>query len=177
MELIKELLTIYWGQITVLLLGLGYFIKRYFDSKSKKLEINHSLFQQNKINAISTFFYNYAKVESTWFGLKIYDVLDRKMTVDEIDNIIWPPINDLKKSVLELKIYFDQGSHKHFQNALDTYLELNDQLCRLYFNYDRDTKTTNKVNAFYLSQDNTKRKLVPILENITLVCRISFSTK
>jgi len=51
---IKDLLTIYWSQFTLILIAIGslvfYFIKRHFDKSSKKIEINHSLFQQNRLN-------------------------------------------------------------------------------------------------------------------------------
>ncbi len=60
---IEELFTTYWSQVTLLIIGIGYFIKRIFDQKSKKLEINHSLFQQNRINAVSKFLSTYAKTE------------------------------------------------------------------------------------------------------------------
>lgn len=46
----KDLLTIYWSQTLLIfssIIGLiAYFSKRYFDLKSKKKEINHSIYQQ-----------------------------------------------------------------------------------------------------------------------------------
>ena len=43
---IADLFTTYWSQMTLILLGVGYFFKRWFDNKSKKIEINHSIYQQ-----------------------------------------------------------------------------------------------------------------------------------
>ena len=54
MEL-KELFTTYWSQITLLLIGISYFIKRGFDIKTRKIEINHSLYQQNRLSTVNRF--------------------------------------------------------------------------------------------------------------------------
>jgi len=44
---IKEILTTYWSQTLLLLLGIGYLVKRGLDFRSKKKEINHSLFKNS----------------------------------------------------------------------------------------------------------------------------------
>jgi len=96
--MIEKLLTTYWGQTTLILLAIAYFIKRIFDNKSKKIEINHSLFQQKRLKVLNDFYSNYAKTEFLWDHLAIYDILSNKLVAKEIDNIIWPILNDLKKN-------------------------------------------------------------------------------
>jgi hypothetical protein len=73
MEL-KDIFTTYWSQVTLILLAVGYLIKRGLDIKSKKTEINHSLFQQNRISSVKTFFSKYAKTELMWNQLAIYEI-------------------------------------------------------------------------------------------------------
>lgn len=92
MEL-KDILTTYWSQITLLLVGIGYLIKRGLDIKSKKLEINHSLFQQNRLYAINRFFESYAKVELMWNQIAIYDIISQKLSPMEIDLLVFPTLN------------------------------------------------------------------------------------
>ena len=56
----EDILTKYWSQITLLLLAIGYFIKHIYSLREKR----HSLFQQNKINAISKFLTCYSEAEN-----------------------------------------------------------------------------------------------------------------
>jgi hypothetical protein len=67
---IEKLFTEYWSQFTLLLIGFGYFIKRIFDNISKRQEINHSLFQQKKLEVANSFFSTYAKAELIFTHIK-----------------------------------------------------------------------------------------------------------
>ena len=63
---LSDLFTTYFPQVTLILgavASLGfYFIKRGYDLKSKKVEIKHSIFQQNKLDSIKSFFSEYILV-------------------------------------------------------------------------------------------------------------------
>jgi hypothetical protein len=132
--LIKELFTTYWSQVTLILLALGYVIKRILDSKSKKIEINHSLFQQNRITTVNRYFAKYAAVELMWNHIDIFEILTHKLDAKEIDDIIFPPINDLKGILLELRIYFDKDDYKLFEDLTNRLISINGKLKNLYFN-------------------------------------------
>lgn len=149
----QKLLTDYWGQITLILFGIAYFIKRIFDSKSKKTEINHSLFQQNRINAITLFLNNYANVILMWQRIEIWNILSNKLTVAEIDNTIFPPLNNLKQSVFELMIYFDELDHREFEKIMDNFMEVNATLGNLYFNPSKFTTVSEMVTVFNSKKD------------------------
>ena len=170
-----DLLTTYWSQITLVFLAIGYFIKRIFDDKSKKLEITYSLFQQNRINAVNNFFSNYTKVEFLWNQLPIRDVLSHKITAKDLDLLIQPPINDLKRSIFELKIYFDQNAHNNFEQAIDNFLAINRTLMHQYFNYDSDVDINQKVNCFYDTKDKSLKANSIVIDKIAQLVRNTFN--
>ena len=173
----QEILTTYWGQTTLILAIVTFFIQRLFNLKSKKIEISYSLFQQNRITAVNTFYTNYAKVEFMWHSLSIWDILEHKISSKEMDNIIWPPLNDLKKSVLELKIYFPTQEHKYFQQLLDNFLLINNNLSKNYFDFDQEKKLTHKTNDFNFFKDEMEKKNNKILESISEIIRLSYYHK
>lgn len=163
------------SQVPIFLLAISYFIKRYYDLKTKKVELNHSLFQQNRISAINNFYSNYAKVEFMWHELSINDILEYKILPKEIDKVIWPPLNDLKKSVLELKVYLTLDNHSYFQKLLDNFLLVNNNLIRNYFDYDRDKTVTNKKNSFSIFKEKIVKENNNILDQVSIKIRKSFN--
>ncbi len=163
---LKDLLTTYWSQVTLILLALGYLIKRILDIKSKKTEVNHSLFQQNRIIAVKTFFSKYAKAELMWHQLEIYDVFNKKLTAKEIDKIIFPHLNELKETLLELKIYFDDDCHKYFEQLTKGILSINDRLLSLYFNSKPEINTTNKTTDYYSFKEEILKKNGEIMDEL-----------
>ena len=168
MEL-KDLFTTYWSQVTLLLIGISYFIKRGLDIKSKKIEINHSLYQQNRLSAINRFFENYAKAELMWNQIAIYDILSRKLSPKEIDQLIFPILNELKKNILELMIYFNESDYKNFKLLVANVESINDKLSELYFDYNPDINDTIKSNEFQLIKMTAyqkNNKILPIISNV-----------
>src|SRR5258706_15161692 len=109
----KDFVTIYGSLLTLLILGIGYFIKRVYDLKAKKIEAKHSLFQQNKIAAIVNFFEVYSKVDSMWHRFPIYNVINRQITVTEIDNLLLP-LDNLQTSILQLSLYLTKEELKPY---------------------------------------------------------------
>lgn len=173
--MIKEILTTYWSQSVLIILGIAYFVKRLFDSKAKKIEIKYSLFQQNRIIAVNTFFLNYAKVEFMWHKLPYYAILNHKMTPEEIDEIIWPPLYDLKKSIFELKIYFDANEHKYFNDLYENFLSLNGNLLEATLGNSEEKNTTKKYNSFAVLRNNVFVENNKIINEITNMVRKSYT--
>lgn len=166
---IEQLFTTYWSQVTLLLVGFGYFIKRGLDLKSKKLEINHSLFQQNRIIAVSNFLSAYAKTELMWREIAIYKILSNTLDANQIDSIIWPPLNEMKKSVLELRIYFDKDTHPNFEKILDGFLSINNKLSDLYFGGNPNLSLLQKSNSFHLFKEG---KIIENDKLLTQTCEL-----
>lgn len=172
---IHELLTTYWSQITLLLLGFGYILQRSLDLKSKKIEINHSLFQQKKLESINNFFGCYAKAEQMWTHLAIYDILDRKLSAQEIDYIIYPHINELRRSAMELQIFFDENDHKYFLEIVKNIETINMTLKRIYFDIDSDITSTSKIFAFQSSRDEMLKQNIALIKTLTNIAKNAFA--
>ncbi|MFV5699824.1 hypothetical protein ACM55H_15785 [Flavobacterium sp. ZT3R17] len=122
--------------------------------KSKKTEINHSLFQQKRLESVNYFFSNYATTQQMWKDIPIYDILERKMTSKEIDKYIFPHLNELRRNVFELKIYFKESEHKSFQTILENMHLINATLSSEYFYFKEDRDVITKSNNFQSFRDN-----------------------
>ena len=169
MNIIHDLLTTYWSQITLLLLGIGYLIKRILDLVSKKREINHNLFQEKKLNSVNTLFQVYAEVEQMWTEIAIYDILDKKLSGKEIDEIIYPSLNRLKRVVLELQIYFEDEKHKFFNDILENTFDINRKLFQVYFDVNSNYSITQRADDFFMYKKNkleSNNLIFKIISNI-----------
>lgn len=165
----KDLAT-YWSQIVIIIATLTapiwYLIKRIFDLKSKKTEINHSLIQQNRINTVNTFFGNYAKLETMWNHIAYYQIFQNKLSVNEIDGIVFPPINELNKSLLELKIYFSPEDHKYFEKLVYGLSSINGKLSELYFSLDGEMSYSKKADEFFRFKAKVLLQNSEFMENL-----------
>lgn len=76
------------GAVVLAFLGLiGYFIKRIFDLKTKKVEIKYSLYHQNKLKYMAEFQASYLKLYKT-FDKYTDKVLEKeKLTSDDLEKI------------------------------------------------------------------------------------------
>jgi hypothetical protein len=172
----QDLVTTYWSQVILVLLAVSYFIKRIFDEKSKKIEITYSLFLQNRINTVNLFFANYAKVESMWHKVPYWDVIDYKIKSDVVDKIVWPPLNDLKQSVLELKMYFKKEEHKYFEVLLENILSINSNLLKNRNDYSEQT-LIQKANDFIFYKEKVLMENSRIIDDLTTMIRKTFNHK
>lgn len=152
-----KLIAEYWSQITLLLLGVGYFIKRVYDHKSKKLEINFTLFQQHKINAVSNFLDSYSKTIWMFNELSFYKVLRHLYTAEQIDEIVFPPLNEMRKSTLEIEIYFDDIVYEDFKIIMTEFFNLNNKIMKMW-SQDANMQTLiQRGNELELAHLNTVR--------------------
>jgi hypothetical protein len=173
---LKELLTTYWSQTTLVILLSSYFIKRIFDNRSKKLEINHSLFQQNRIDAINRFFSIYAEVQLMWQQLNVYPIFLKEKDLKEIDAMLLPPLNRLAASQLELKIYFKANKYDCFEDLIKNMLSINEELMRLYLLSESEKKIVDKVSDYKLFiNDITKKADVTLDKLIERIRSINYN--
>lgn len=144
----KELLTTYWSQFTLLLLSVGYLIRRLLDIQAKKNEINHNLFQQKRLESVNTFFTNCSRIEHLWKSSLVWDIMDNKINVTEIDNVISPILNEMKRNVLELQIYFSETEHVKFAKVSENLHLINGNLMTLYFSSISVSDKSKKFLSF-----------------------------
>jgi len=170
----KELFTTYGSFMTLILVGLGYFIKRYYDLKSKKHETSYSFFQQNKLSAIIKFFDNYSKVERMWHHFPIYRVLSKEMNADQIDELIWPFLNSIKVSISELTIYLNEEEIKPFCEINDNLLKINGYIIQVYSEYNSDEKSVSLANQFHIVQGHALKECEMLIKKIGNKTRSKF---
>lgn len=173
MEL-TEILTTYWSQFLLLFAVVGYFAKRAFDLSSKKTEVNHNLFQQNRLSTVNRFFENYSKSELMWYQIAIYDILERKLSPKEIDKIVFPVLNELDKNLLELMIYFEEIDLQRFKLMVFNIKSINAKLSETYFDYSEEKTLINKSNEFALARDKALQKNERILKELSASIKKTF---
>lgn len=171
---IEKLFTEYWSQFTLLLIGFGYFIKRIFDNISKRQEINHSLFQHKKLEVANSFFSTYAKAELIFTHIKIYQILRNEFTPSEIDEMVFPTINELKKNLIELQIYLDEINHKKFEQLFKNMNLINNKLSELFFSNDTNLTNTQKSNNYHFFREKIMEENHILLKEITTNLRKAF---
>ena len=172
---LEDLLTTYWAQTTLiitLLIGvIGYFIKRFFDTKSKKIEINHTLYQQNRLTTVNRFFESYADAEKLWNEISIYKVVTKEYSTVDMDSLTRPILNELDRSLFELMIYFENDEYKKFEKLVSNIKSIHNKVRDLYFDYESKMTETNKANSF----DSVKNKAYK--ENKEIICELSKAMK
>lgn len=171
----EDLLTTYWSQLTLFLLGIGYIVKKFFDTIFFKKESNYKLFQQNKIDSLNRFFTNYSKTEQMWTSIAIWDILSYKLSAKKIDEIILPLMNELKSSELELMIYFEDKEHEYFRQIVKNIEAINDKLSEVYFDFDEDKSIIQKSNNFQGFRDIIFSKNTKIFKEIIKTIHLKFN--
>jgi len=137
----------YWSQITLVLFIIGYFIQRIYELRLKNKETRHSLFQQNKINSIMKFLSCYTKAEQFWKGIPYISIIKKKYSTNELDEMIWPILDDLQSSKNELAMFLDEESMIIFEEITDSILQINGTLLKFYFN-ENDERNIFMINEF-----------------------------
>ena len=172
---IEQVFTTYWSQTVLLLAVVSYFGKRFFDLKAKQKEINHSLFQQRKLDAVNNFFLKYSETELMWDNLEIYSILEDKFSSSELDEIIYSKLNELRKSEIELQIYFKEKEYNMFVRLVESMWTINGVLKKVYFNQEVGEKRVFGVYAFQEQLKEVKEKNNLALKEVTAEVRNLFT--
>ena len=153
----EELATTYSGVTIAILALIGYFIKRVYDLKSKKIEIRYSLFQQNKITALTYYVSSYVHM----------DKLMHKMWTDGELNVSPALESDLLAGTENLRIALNQLNlylspiemnefHKLFMNIEGMWPHI--QSLRSSNNQEEDRENTDRLVQYvrYIALQNPK---------------------
>lgn len=171
---LKDIFTIYWPQTTIFLFALSYFIKRVLDNRSKKIEINHTIFQQKRLEALHAFIKIYSENEHLWNLLPIYEILRHEINPKGIDKLVFPTLNSLKSNVLELQIYFEKEDYKLFNEILSNVENINEKLLLLWSETSVEYNTTHKANEFYHIRDTAFSKNKVLFEKVNSLVKKNF---
>jgi|GEM_PF-5977806 len=115
----KDLFSTYSAVTLAFIALIGYFIKRFFDLKSKKVEIRHSLFQQNKVTAIVYFVSSYIHMDKLIHKMWV----DHKINISpHLENEIQVGLENFKVALTQLNLYLSSIEMNNFR--------------RLFMNFD-----------------------------------------
>lgn len=123
----------YWAQISFALAFGIYFIKETRSFFYKKKEINHSLYQQKKIEAIDQYIRDYSDCKKAFRELYIYGIFCGEVPAKEVD-IALEPLNRLESSSRFLILYLDDELYSRFEKITNGVLSLSTKLSILKSN-------------------------------------------
>lgn len=98
----KDLTTTYSGVTLAMLAVLTYFIKRHYDLRSKKVETLHSLFQQNKITAITYFLSSYIHIDKL---MQKMIVINSISITSQLEQDFISALENFRVSLMQLNLY------------------------------------------------------------------------
>jgi hypothetical protein len=160
MNIVNLLFGTYWPQITLVLLGIGYIIKRIFDNKSKRMEIDYTVYRQFKLNAITSFLEAYSLVQTMWLNLNYFEVFEGKLTGKELDEFVWNSLEKMKKSTIDLKIYYEETDYPSFEEITRIMIGINSHFSQSYISQLLGDKInlTKMGNSFVSFRDAELKK-------------------
>jgi hypothetical protein len=168
-----DLVLIKYGTFFALaLFAISYFVKRVYDYKTRKLEINHSLLQGKTLEAVNRFFENYNSAKAMWNGLSHNGVVNRELTPQQLDDIVQSPMTAVRLSLLELRLYLEPAIYAKFQgveNGLQNIYEVVGQIHGMLGQY-RQLDPIARGNKFSFAKiDNFKANEKLISEACALI--------
>ena len=169
MNFIEKLLTLYWPQTTLVLLAIGYFIKRALDNKSKKIEINYTIFQQKRLEALQNFISAYSSAEQMWREINLDEVASKTITAEKLDEMLEPTMKKMKSSVLELQVYLDNEDYLLFEKVLSNTTSYRNALTYLFFTSDK--------SAYELLANFKDRASHYLADNKILIKQVNYIVK
>ncbi len=110
-----------------------------------------------------------------WHQLPIYQIFNREIKATEIDKIIWPPLNELQSSILELKIYFGSNDHEAFSQIYNNFLKINRIIGINYSDYDRNRHEVHKVNDYEDARVKIFKENAFVIDKISDFVRMTFN--
>lgn len=170
--ILEKLVTTYGSLITLILIGIGYFIKRSYDLKSKKVETSFSFFQQKKLDTIITFLENYSEAEKMWHRFPVYKV--NAMTLDQLEEMIWPILHSLKVSLFELDIFLNEEEMKPYYSIQEHLLRINSVMQEIFLTDQTDENIFPLISRFQNTKENAFRQCDALIKSIGNKTRAKF---
>jgi hypothetical protein len=139
------------------------------EHKNKKIEINHSIYHQNKINQLQNFIKSYSKMILLFKNIPISKALEHQLNSEDMDNLISKDIDDFEEASLMTKLFLDDKTYDKVFKIRGLVLSINDFLMQLYYNDIENLKkssTVQKSNAYYFFRTDTTRKTESLLNEL-----------
>ncbi len=149
MNILNDLFTIYWSQVTLIALGFGYLIKHFFETYSKKKQISYTFFQERKLSALKNFLECYSRIELMWESLPIFKVIDNSISTNQLDNLIFTEVDEFKRTLLEVKMFFNDSEYEDFNKIRTNIFEINGFVKDQYFNSAKEETAIAVSNNYH----------------------------
>jgi hypothetical protein len=173
MDVLELLFVKYWPQISFVVLGFVYIAKVAISTIYKKKEIEHSIFQQSKIDAIKNFNTAYSEAVICFANIPYYQILKNELSVDKIDEVIQPVLKKLKIATDMIGLFCNQKMHEKLNIVAENVYIINKKLLDLYFD-EQKISITKKANDFcFFREENIKQSNI-ILQKTTEKYRPKF---
>lgn len=176
MKEVLEFISSNWSQMTLVLLGLGYLIRLYLNYLTKKREINHSLFQKMMVDSVSDFLMSYSINEELWRDLPILRIINNEFTSKEMDDMIFPSLNDIKGKSIRLNLFFDKEEMKLFEDVVSNLFKINLKVGQIH-RYDQllEKKSNSDLSWDYeLTKNNINKQNQVLVDQIGKLIRKKF---
>lgn len=148
-----EILTTYWSQTLILLGVLGYFGKRYFDSKDKKYEIHHSLFQNRAFDAIQNYLKLFTEVQHIWM-YEANNLFHEIKTSSDVDKIISSKLFELDHAKIIVGLLTNEDIADTITKITNAQFRLLNVLLSVVITKD----SNSNVEFEYSSKDNISKE-------------------
>lgn len=171
-----DIINKYLALVIPLLTFFGYWVKRYYDYKTKKNEIKYSLFYQNKINAIKEFFISYSEF---YFAINSNYYLLLKGGQNNFDEIFIPARNKLFAAYANVKIYQNENDLAPYKRIIDRNSEFYNEVFKIihelsdFTEAKASTHKGNEINWLSTFTEKEDRIDFEIISNQTRVDFIS----
>ena len=143
---LSKLLTVYFPQLLVVLGIFGYLIKLNLESKTKKAESRHNLFQQNKLDAIKEFYRSCVICERAFRNISTVKLLTNKYSPIELDELTKEPISGLLSSQLILNLFLDDLELDIVKDIVTRIMDLHDSYQNSFMTGSEENFTIQKSN-------------------------------
>jgi len=141
-------------------IAISPFIQHFFAKRKTRFEI----FEKHGQEILLEYFKAYSDVESMWRHFPFIQSLDKKYSVFEIDQMIWPKMNNFRTYTLILGVF----SKKEIRDIVDAifknYITLNGSYLS---NTLLSTKNSmEKSNNFALDQSTTEKTNLKLIKQL-----------
>ncbi len=173
---LSKLLTEYFPQLLVVLGIFGYLIKLNLESKTKKAESRHNLFQQNKLDAIKGFYVSYVACELAFTNISTIQLLTNKYSPIELDVKTKEPISGLLSSQLILNLFIDELELDIIKNIVDRIMDIHRSYQNSFMTSSEENFTIQKSNSLQSKFETMRIDNEKDLKKFGLLFQVSMNT-
>ena len=145
-QILKELLTTYWSQTILIIGGISYIIKLSFDLRSKKIELKHSLFEQNRVNSITKFLGAYLDLEQNYKLIPEGRLKLSSLSTEKYDEIFLKKNGEMYSAYFYLKMYLEPLELVRYADLVIEMRNISTEIKNAYIKLDTEKEESVEKN-------------------------------